>query len=201
MNQKRMMIWAVMLPILGGVFGYALNPAHDRHAPKAPPPPAVTTTAPSPEASPPPAGPKPQVATSLDLAAWRFALPSGEKQALSRWAGKTLVINFWATWCTPCIKEMPAFVALQKKYEGKGVQFVGLALDDAESVKTFAQARGIDYPLLIGDDPAVELLRTLGNVVGAIPFTAVVDAQGRIVKTHPGEWAPADLEGVIQPLL
>lgn len=199
MNQKRMLIWAVMFPVIAGVLGYALNPAHDKNAPKAPPPAAAT---PAPKPAAPPQVPHPVAASQIDLAAWTFAAPNGtDQQALSHWAGRTLVINFWATWCTPCIKEMPAFVELQKKYDAQGVQFVGLALDDAESVKTFAQSHGITYPLLIGDDPAVELLRVLGNVVGAIPFTAVVDKTGKVVKTHPGEWAAADLEGVLQPLL
>ena len=200
MNQKRMLIWAIMFPAIAGVIGYSMNPAHDKNAPKAPPPAAAAPAPKKPEAQP--QIPHPTAASELDLAAWTFAAPNGtDKQALSHWAGRTLVLNFWATWCTPCIKEMPAFVELQKKYEAKGVQFVGLALDDAESVKTFAQSHGITYPLLIGDDPAVELLRVLGNVVGAIPFTAVVDKNGKVVKTHPGEWAAADLEGVLQPLL
>ena len=126
---------------------------------------------------------------------------AGREQALSQWRGKLLVVNFWATWCEPCRDEMPEFVRLQRAYGDKGMQFVGIAVDEPVKVGTFVKEIGLNYPALIGGMGAIELSKTLGNSLSALPFTIIVDRQGLIVHTQLGVLKPAQLQGFIDKLL
>jgi thiol-disulfide isomerase/thioredoxin len=126
---------------------------------------------------------------------------SGNKTPLSTWKGKVLVINFWATWCAPCRKEIPEFVRMQERLGGRGLQFVGIAIDEADKVAPFVKEVGINYPILVGEVDAAELSRLLGNEAGALPFTVVVDREGRVVKTELGATSEAKLGAVVEPLL
>ncbi len=132
-----------------------------------------------------------------------FNLPdlSGQQHNISEWQGKVLVINFWATWCSPCRKEIPDFIALQEQYAAKGVQFIGIALEDKEPVAKYAAESKINYPVLLGGDNGIALAQQLGNSVGAIPFTLIVNKQGQIVHRHPGEFSKEQLVEIITPLL
>lgn len=132
-----------------------------------------------------------------------IALPdaSGRQEALAQWKGKVLVVNFWATWCTPCREEMPEFVAAQNELGARGLQFVGIAIDDADKVRQYAAEIGLNYPALIGGYGSIELSRTLGNSVGALPFTVVVDRSGRIVHTQLGPLRDAKLRSILAQLL
>ena len=94
-----------------------------------------------------------------------FNLPdvSGNQHNISEWQGKIRVINFWATWCPPCLKEIPEFMALQKQYAAKGLQFIGIAIDDQEPVEEYLAATKINYPILIGGVTGIALAHQLGN--------------------------------------
>jgi len=118
-----------------------------------------------------------------------FSLPDlqGREQHSGQWSGKLLVLNFWATWCPPCRKEIPDFIALQNELGGKGLQFVGIAIDQADKVKEFAAAQGINYPTLIGDERSIELSRQLGNRFQGLPFTAIFDRQNQVIHTQAGQ--------------
>jgi thiol-disulfide isomerase/thioredoxin len=124
----------------------------------------------------------------------------GKEESLGQWKGKLLIVNFWATWCAPCREEMPEFVRMQKAYGDKGVQFVGIAVDEGAKVRQFATEIGLNYPALIGGYGAMELSRTLGNTVMALPFTVVVDRSGTIVHTQLGPVRLDQLRALIDKL-
>jgi len=123
--------------------------------------------------------------TPLD---WSFLDLHGDSVPLERWRGKLLVVNFWATWCPPCLREIPAFIELQRRYAADGVQFVGIALDQTEAVASFASEKAMNYPVLVGHDDVIRFMQSLGNGIGGLPYTAVIDANGELLTTHQGEW-------------
>lgn len=125
----------------------------------------------------------------------------GHEQPLAQWRGKVLVVNFWATWCVPCREEMPQFIAVQKRDGPKGVQFVGIAVDQVDKVQQFAKEIGLNYPALIGGYGAIELSKTLGNDLSALPFTIVVDRHGNIAHTQLGPLKGPDLDRLLGSLL
>ncbi len=146
----------------------------------------------------------PSVAQAADAGAvFSTAFPdlAGKEQPLKQWQGKVMVLNFWAPWCPPCREEVPDFIALQDKYRDRGVIFVGVAIDEAQSVQSFIDETGINYPILLGGMNGVELSSKVGNRLGGLPFTAVIDRSGKIVSTHVGGLSKAQLEGTLQPLL
>jgi len=126
---------------------------------------------------------------------------TGQQQSIGQWKGKVLVVNFWATWCVPCRDEMPEFVKAQREFGARGVQFVGIAVDDLNKVKDFSAELGLNYPALIGGYGAIELSKSLGNRIGALPYTLFIDRAGRISRAHLGPLKPADLNGIIGELL
>lgn len=125
----------------------------------------------------------------------------GREHSLSEWEGKILVVNFWATWCLPCVVEIPAFVKLQADLGARGLQFVGIALDDRAAAAKFATEHAINYPVLVGDDDVARLMQGLGNAIGALPYTVVFDRDGHIVHTQQGEWELAEARRILKPLL
>ncbi len=125
----------------------------------------------------------------------------GNLHSTKEWQGKVMIINFWATWCPPCLKEMPAFSGLQKEFGPKGLQFIGVAIDEAESVKDFFQRTPINYPVLLGENQGTKIAHDLGNIVNTVPFTVIVDKQGHIVKSHMGELPREKLLEIVKPLL
>lgn len=132
-----------------------------------------------------------------------FNLPdlSGRQHNIDEWRGKVLVINFWATWCPSCLKEIPDFIAMQQSYRDKNVQVIGIALEDQQAVAQYAAASRINYPILLGGNDGINLARQLGDTVGAVPYTLIVDRQGRIVHSHPGEFSKQQITDIITPLL
>ncbi len=132
-----------------------------------------------------------------------FSLPDtqGVIHRFEQWKGKVIVVNFWATWCPPCLREMPLFVELQKEYGDKGLQFVGIAIDTKEKVEAFQTRMDINYPLLIASTGGTALATGYGNTLGALPYTAVIDREGRIVFTQAGEITRKKAEENIIPLL
>lgn len=124
-----------------------------------------------------------------------------QAQALNQWQGKVLVINFWAPWCPPCLKEIPDFIRLQDRFGAQGLQFVGIALDDPDKVSAFVAKSGINYPTLLGNAHATALSYHAGNRLGGIPYTILFDRQGQAVATLTGGVTEARLEALLKPLL
>lgn len=126
---------------------------------------------------------------------------SGRPQRIDQWRGKVLVVNFWATWCPPCREEIPTFIAVQERYKDRGLQVVGIAIDQREKVANFADEIGVNYPVLVGEVDAVNLGRQLGNRLGALPFTVFVDRAGNIARVELGTLDEARLNKILQPML
>ena len=136
------------------------------------------------------------------LYAATFSALDGQPVAMSQLRGKVAVVNFWATWCPPCRKEIPDLVAAHQKYQQQGVAFIGIAVDDnTELIKEFAKAYEISYPLVTGKDKGIELLQAEGNAVGGLPFTLVLDANGNVIATRRGPMDQAGLEKALQAAL
>ena len=125
----------------------------------------------------------------------------GREQRVDQWKGKVLIVNFWATWCEPCREEMPQFVKMQRELGGRGVQFVGIAVDQPDKIRKFAAELGLNYPSLVGGYGALELSKTLGNKIMALPFTVILDRDGEIAHAQLGVWKSGKLEAIIDQLL
>lgn len=130
-----------------------------------------------------------------------FAYPDldGRQRQGSEFTDKVVVLNFWATWCPPCRKETPEFVALQEAFAGK-VQFIGIAIDDEDPVRDFADTYAMNYPVLLGDVDAVALSRRLGNRYEGLPFTVVARPGGQVVLRHAGGLERDQLEPLLRKL-
>ncbi len=126
---------------------------------------------------------------------------SGQSRNVSEWQGKVLVINFWATWCPPCLEEIPHFIDLQDKYGHQGLQFLGIALEDVDAVTSFATKIGINYPLLVGEQEVIKLAGKFGNVIGGLPYTVILDRSGNINFIKQGTLSTTEAERVITSLL
>ncbi|PLZ01637.1 redoxin [Burkholderia sp. WAC0059] len=133
---------------------------------------------------------------------WSAAVTNtaGQPQSLNRFKGHPVVVNFWASWCGPCVREMPELSSLQREYAKKGVQFVGLGVDSATNVKAFLQKVPVDYPVYIIGFGGADLARAFGNNAGGLPFTVVIDAKGTVRATKLGEIQPAELRHTLDSL-
>lgn len=132
-----------------------------------------------------------------------FTLPDlqGNLHSSSEWDGKVVVVNFWATWCPPCIREIPFFIDLQTQYGEQGLQFIGIAIDNLPAIQHFVANQTINYPILIGEQEGITIAQNMGNSLGALPYTVVIDRTGNMVWRHPGEVTQRDADYIILPLL
>lgn len=142
-------------------------------------------------------------ATSAATALMALHLPDTEDsvQPLEQWRGKVIVANFWATWCPPCRKEIPDFVAVSRKLAEFPVQFVGISIDMADKVKTFKHEFDVPYPLLIASPEVLNLASGFGNAAQGLPFTVILDRHGVARHVKLGTLNQRELEGKIRALL
>jgi thiol-disulfide isomerase/thioredoxin len=120
---------------------------------------------------------------------------------IKEWDGKVLMVNFWATWCPPCRREIPAFIQLQEKYQEKGFQIIGVALDEKQAVIDFTDPMGVNYPVLMAADEGIKLSKAYGNRLGVLPFSVIVDRKGNIIHRQRTELSFEQVENMIKPLL
>ncbi len=126
---------------------------------------------------------------------------NGESVSIARWDGKVVLLNFWATWCPPCRKEIPAFIEVLKQYGNDGFQVIGVAIDETEAVKEFVTSLGANYPQLIGQQDAAEVSKRYGNQYGALPYSVLIDRKGFVRFIKPGELHKEMLEIELRKLL
>jgi thiol-disulfide isomerase/thioredoxin len=111
----------------------------------------------------------------------------GKPTTAAAWPGKSLIMNFWATWCAPCQREVPLLKALSTEWAGRGIEVVGVAVDHVDKVQGFAEQFKIGYPLLVGEQDALDLASQLGLTSPVFPFTVFTDHRGRVVALFIGE--------------
>lgn len=123
----------------------------------------------------------------------RFTAPDGTELDVARWRGQPLLVNFWATWCPPCVKELPDINQFYKDARSKGWQVLALAVDQPEPVKAFLQKTPLDFPVALAGAEGLALARELGNPAGGLPFSLAFDRQGEIHWRRLGVTHPEDL--------
>src|SRR3712207_3695352 len=125
---------------------------------------------------------------AAELLATAYPDLSGEPRRLFDWHGRPLVCNFWATWCAPCREELPLFEAAQRENAANFLQVVGIAVDNAANVQSFLKQVAVSFPVLIAGASGVGIMRRLGNAGGALPFTVMLDAAGRVRERRLGPY-------------
>jgi thiol-disulfide isomerase/thioredoxin len=191
MKRWHLLIIAGLLAILSSVAGYQLQQYLNKDN--------GTGNVQQPTAIKSPTAPKEVIGTKAE----DFTLfdVDGKQRSLSEWQGKIIALNFWATWCGPCRDEIPAFVELQEQYSNDGLQFIGIALQQADEIRDFLEEFNVNYPSLVGMKDVSKLAKKLGNDIGALPYTVFIDQNGIISFTRRGPLLKSEAETVIQALI
>ena len=128
-----------------------------------------------------------------------FTLPNidGSESQFTDWDGKPRLVNFWATWCAPCRKEIPLLIEMQQAQQLPGLQVIGLAYDERDAVADYAREFGINYPILYGDLGVVEAAEQFDIELFALPFTLAVSSDGELINAHLGELTPDDAQTLL----
>ena len=142
----------------------------------------------------------PPEASLIGTTAPEFALPdlAGTQRRLSDWRGKTVLVNFWATWCAPCREEMPMLESVHQGMRDRGLVVVGVAIDDNSKIGEFVDEFGITFTILAADPSALQLTQAYGNTLGALPYSVLVDAVGTIRYLKTGILTEAELTEMVE---
>lgn len=111
----------------------------------------------------------------------------GQLRNIKEWDGKLIFLNFWATWCPPCKKEIPDFIELQAAYGDQGFQIIGIAIDEEDAIREYVEAVGMNYPTMAVQADGVGLAKRYGNGAGLLPYTVIINRDGEISNTISGE--------------
>jgi thiol-disulfide isomerase/thioredoxin len=122
----------------------------------------------------------------FDIQLQKAAQARGELLALAEFRGEPLVVNFWATWCPPCVEEMPELSSFYDKYQPKGIELLGIAVDSPSNVREFLEERQFSYPLVVAGANGTELARRLGSRIDAFPYTVLIAPDGQVVRHKMG---------------
>jgi len=151
--------------------------------------------------SPPPAAQNIPQATVLEVETHpSFTLPdvSGTPRDFSEWDGKNRIVNFWATWCAPCRREIPLLKAFQDEQSGNGFQVIGIAVDFPEAVANYAEAAEFNYPVLVGEQDAMAVAESSGIQFIGLPFTMFVASDGELLSAYIGELHQTHLDQIVE---
>ena len=125
--------------------------------------------------------------------AMSFDTPDGQPQAMSSFRGKPLLLNFWATWCPPCVEELPLLDAFYQEQKAKGWQVLGLAVDQPSAVRKWLQAKPLSFAVGMAGLNGTDLSKSLGNLAGSLPFTVVFGTSGALLHRKTGKVSKEDL--------
>jgi thiol-disulfide isomerase/thioredoxin len=174
----------VLLGIWAGLKTHSVRSAHEAHGVAVP---AGMASAPDPSDSAASEAAIPHPVVPARLPDFSLKDLTGKSIPISAWSGKSLVINFWATWCAPCRREIPLLKTLAAEWDGRDLKVVGIAVDYRDKVRDFAGQFKIDYPVLIGDQDALDVAAKFGMASPAFPFTVFTDRRGEVVALFVGE--------------
>ena len=134
--------------------------------------------------------------SGAEQALWtmEFERPEGGTLAMQALAGKPLLLNFWATWCPPCVEELPMLNAFFREHAAKGWQVLGLAIDQPSAVRKFLARLPLEFPVGLAGMDGTELGRSLGNLTGGLPFTVVLGGNGKVLHRKMGQVTAQDLQ-------
>jgi thiol-disulfide isomerase/thioredoxin len=186
MNNKKKLAAVGAVALAFGVLGAVVGTRHQAPVPTMPTPgvPAAAALANAPADAP--AG-SPAGSPVAALYAQSLNDAAGTPHALSEWKGKALVVNFWAPWCAPCVKEMPELAALALDSAAKNINVIGIGIDSPTNIAEFAARVKVSYPLYVAGMSGTELSRGFGNTSGSLPYTVLIGADGKVKKTYLGQ--------------
>ncbi len=124
--------------------------------------------------------------------------PDGKSIKSEEWQGKVLVVNFWASWCPPCVEEMPTLDLLQKEFLQQNVLFVGIGIDSPSNIREFLNMTPVSYPIVIGGLEGSNLSKQMGNTSGALPYTVIINSKGQAVYSKLGKISEDELRKAIK---
>ncbi|MDH5711362.1 MAG: TlpA family protein disulfide reductase [Gammaproteobacteria bacterium] len=122
---------------------------------------------------------------------------NGQTRSISEWDGQIILLNFWATWCPPCLEEIPGFIELQEQYGNQGFQIIGIAADNEDAVRKFAEETKFNYPIIAAELEALELIGRYGNRSGGIPYSVFINREGEISDRIMGELSKIKAEQLL----
>ncbi len=127
--------------------------------------------------------------------------PNGKTVNTQEWQGKVLVVNFWASWCPPCVEEMPTLDKLQQEFLQQNVLFVGIGIDSPSNIREFLSKTPVDYPIVIGGLEGSNLSKQMGNSQGALPYTIIINSKGKAIYSKLGKISEDDVRSAIKSAL